>query len=255
MTVSSSHLTDVGRVRDHNEDYVWVDEQAGVYIVADGLGGHEAGDVASRIAATTIGEMICAGIGAAVEDLLSAAVKELMTTAIEAANERVSAAAERGGQDRHMGTVIVVALVRPPIAYISHAGDSRAYLVKGSTLTRLTQDDSVVQQLVASGVISEAEAREHPQRNLVTKIVGQDSPVRPSFREVALEPGDWLLLCSDGLWDMLDDEAILGHVLKADGDPVPATEALISAANAAGGRDNISVIAITLLPPENKGGS
>jgi len=104
MTVSSSHLTDVGRVRDHNEDYLWVDEQSGIFIVADGLGGHEAGEVASRIAATTVGEMISPVIGAAVEDLSSAAVKELMTTAIEAANERVSAAAERGGQDRHMGT-------------------------------------------------------------------------------------------------------------------------------------------------------
>ena len=254
MTIVSAYKTHTGRIRDHNEDYVLADEKAGVYIVADGLGGHEAGEVASRIAATTVGDMICAGIGAAVEDLSAAALNELLTTAIEAANGKVSVAAEKGGQDRHMGTVLVVALVRPPVAYISHAGDSRAYLVKGSTLTRLTQDDSVVQQLVASGVISEAEAREHPQRNLVTKIVGQDSPVRPSFREVALEPGDWLLLCSDGLWDMLDDEAILGHVLKADGDPVPATEALISAANAAGGRDNISVIAITLLPPENKGG-
>ena len=254
MIAMSAHKTDTGRIRDHNEDYVWVDEQAGVYIVADGLGGHEAGEVASRIAATTVGEMICRRHRRGSRGPVVGRREGTHDNCHRDRQREGIGGCREGGQDRHMGTVIVVALVRPPIAYISHAGDARAYLAKGSTLTRLTQDDSVVQQLVAAGVISEAEAREHPQRNLVTKIVGQDSPVRPSFREVALEPGDWLLLCSDGLWDMLDDEAILGHVLKADGDPVPATEALISAANAAGGSDNISVIAITVRRPENKGG-
>jgi len=255
MTVVSAHGTDTGRVRQRNEDYVWVDEQAGVFIVADGLGGHQAGDVASRLAATTVGELVAAGIGDANERLSAAAVRELMTGAIETANERVGAAASKARQGLRMGTVIVVAVVRPPVAYISHAGDARAYLMRDSSLTRLTEDDSVVAQLVAAGELSEAEARNHPQRNLVTKVVGQGSPVQPSFREVAVEPGDWLLLCSDGLWDMVDDEGILDELEKADGDPARATEALVRAANAAGGTDNISVVAIRVLPTGSEGGS
>jgi protein phosphatase len=255
MTVVSAHGTDVGRVRQRNEDYVWVDEQAGVFIVADGLGGHQAGDVASRLAATTVGELVAAGIGAADERLSAAAVRELMTGAIETANERVGAAASEAQQGLRMGTVIVVAVVRPPTAYISHAGDARAYLARDSSLTRLTEDDSVVAQLVAAGELSDAEARNHPQRNLVTKVVGQGSPVQPSFREVAAGPGDWLLLCSDGLWDMVDDEDILGELEKADGEPARATAALIRAANAAGGMDNISVVAIRVLSTGSEGGS
>jgi protein phosphatase len=177
-----------------------------------------------------------------------------MTSTIEAANQKVWAAASEAGQELRMGAVIVVALVEPPVAYISHAGDARAYLTRGSTLTRLTDDDSLVAHLVAAGELSEAEARNHPQRNLVTKVIGQDSPVQPSFTEVAVEQGDWLLLCSDGLWDMVDDEGILRKLEKADGDPARATEALISAANAAGGTDNISVIAIRLLSADKEGG-
>jgi serine/threonine protein phosphatase PrpC len=254
MIVASSQRSDTGRVRERNEDYVWVDEQAGVFIVADGLGGHQAGDVASRLAATTVGETVAAGIGSANERFSTAAVRELMTDAIETANGKVRAAASKAGQELHMGTVIVVALVRPPVAYISHAGDARAYLARDSTLTRLTEDDSVVAQLVAAGELSAAEARNHPQRNLVTKVVGQDSPVQPSFSEVAVEPGDWLVLCSDGLWDMVDDEAILEELQKADEHAARATQALIRAANAAGGTDNISVIAIRVLPVGNEGG-
>jgi serine/threonine protein phosphatase PrpC len=271
MTTVHAQKTDTGRVRDHNEDYVWVDEQAGVYIVADGLGGHEAGEVASGLAATTVGEMIAARIVGGAALLSAEAARELLTDSIETANEKVSALAEVEKQDQRMGTVIVVALVRPPIvydihigfgrayflrpcvAYISHAGDARAYLVRGSAISLLTEDDSLVAQLVADGAISEVEAREHPQRNLITKMVGQDRPVQPSFAEVALEAGDWLLLCSDGLWGMVDDEAILGHLLEADGDPARVTEALISAANAAGGRDNISVVAIRVPFTDSEG--
>jgi protein phosphatase len=255
MTVVSAHMTDTGRVRDHNEDYVWVDEQAGIFIVADGLGGHAAGEVASRLAATTIGEMIAAGIAGGAGQLSAEGAKELVTESMETANERVSAAAAEEKQNHQMGSVTVVALVRPPLAFISHVGDARAYLARGPTLRLLTEDDSVVARLVAAGVISEAEARGHPQRNLVTKMVGQESRLQPSFREVALEPGDWLLLCSDGLWDMVDDQVVLAELLKADGDPARATEALVRAANAAGGRDNISVVAIKVLSTDSEGGT
>jgi protein phosphatase len=254
MTIVSAHGTDVGRVRERNEDYIWVDDQAGVFIVADGLGGHQAGDVASRLAATTVGEMITACIAAADEHLLAVNPRQLMTSSIETANDKVRAAAKEAEQELRMGTVIVVALVRPPLAFISHAGDARAYLARDSALMRLTEDDSVVAQLIVAGELSAADARNHPQRSVVTKVVGQDSPVQPSFRQVAVEPGDWLLLCSDGLWDMVDDETILQELQKADNDPARATEALIRAANAAGGKDNTSAIVIRVLPEEDEGG-
>jgi protein phosphatase len=254
MNVVSACKTDVGRVRERNEDYVWVDEQAGVFIVADGLGGHQAGDTASRLAATTIGELVEAGVAAADQRLLTVAAQKLMTDAIETANGKVRTAANKAGQELRMGTVIVVVLVRLPMAYVSHVGDARAYLARGSRLSRLTEDDSVVAQLVATGALSQAKARNHPQRNLVTKVVGQNSPVQSSFAEVAVEPGDWLLLCSDGLWDMVDDEAIFQELQKADGDPARAAQALIGAANAAGGTDNISTIVIRVLSSGNDGG-
>lgn len=255
MTIVSAQGSDTGRVRDHNEDCVWVDEQAGVYIVTDGLGGHEAGEVASRLAATTVGEIIAVRLRAEGQRLSTAATRELMLGAIEAANEKVGTAATRAWQQLRMGTVIVAALVRPPVAYISHAGDARAYRARGSTLTRLTDDDSVVAQLVAAGELSEAEAATDPRRHQVTKIVGQERPVEPSFSEVALALGDLLLLCSDGLWEMVNDKRILRELQEADGDPKQATEALIRAANAAGGHDNISAIAIRVLSAESEGGT
>jgi len=254
IAYAAAHGTDKGRTRDRNEDYVWVDDTAGAYVVADGLGGHAAGDVASRLAATTAGELLVRGAPEAA-GLSTAAIEQAMTGAIEAANARVWAAAEDGAQDRRMGAVIVAALVRPPNAYVTHAGDCRGYLARDSKIIRLTEDDSVVAQLIAAGELTEEAARDDPRRHFVTKVIGQERPVQASFAQVALEPGDWLLLCSDGLWDMVDDDGILRELHRAGGDPKEAVKGLIDAANAAGGTDNISVVAIRMLAPEDEGGS
>lgn len=243
MTSISAYKTDVGRVSKHNQDYIWTDESNQVYVVADGMGGQDAGELASELAATTTGQFIMARLQA---HATAAVVKEIMSAALEAANETVMQAAQAAKQDRPMGAAIVVAVVRPPTAYISHAGDARAYLIHQATVTRLTTDDSWVAQLVANGVITEEQAEHHPLGHILIKAVGHESPLEPAFREVSVTPDDWLLLCSDGLWKMLSQEQFLTVLQPPDVTPTSAAETLVEAANAAGGKDNISIILIKI---------
>ncbi|MFQ5576945.1 MAG: PP2C family protein-serine/threonine phosphatase, partial [Anaerolineae bacterium] len=207
MAVISAYKTDTGLVSRHNQDYVWVDDRKGVFVVADGMGGHEAGDVASRMAAGTVGEEIVAGLaGHPVE---AAALKTLLAGAIEIANQKVWAASGEAAQKRRMGATIVLAVIQPPLAYIAHAGDARAYMIRDNAITRLTEDDSWVAHLLSSGLIAEGDAMRNRLSHVITKAIGQDGPVEPTVSDVAVKPGDWLLLCSDGLWNMVSDEEIL----------------------------------------------
>lgn len=248
MTLLSAHKSDTGRKLDHNQDYLWLDEVAGICIVADGMGGQDAGELASELAATTTGEFMATRLKAETGPLSSPTAKALVIAATESANEAVLTAAQQARQDRPMGAAIVVALVQPPAAYICHVGDTRAYLMHESTLTRLTVDDSWVTRLVEAGVITEEQARHHPLGNILTKAVGHESPLEPTFNEVAVAPGDWLLLCSDGLWKMVGDEQMRTALQRADNTPADVVEALVEAANAAGGNDNISIIAVRISP-------
>ena len=249
MPIVSAYKTDVGQMRTHNEDYVWVDEDAGIYIVADGLGGQEAGEVASQLTATTVAELILGGIDG-LEQLSTADIKKLMRKALEVSNETVLAMANQEGQARKMGATIVVVLVKAPAVYICHAGDTRAYLARGMTLTQVTRDDSFVAELIEADIISKEEARTNVYRSVVTKAVGQDPPLDPTFTELAVFPEDWLLVCSDGLTDMVEEEAIMPAIQKSRGDPDYVVETLTKAANEAGGKDNISIIAIKILAEE-----
>jgi protein phosphatase len=246
MTISSAHKTDIGRTAKRNQDYIWTDEQRGIYIVADGMGGQDAGEIASELAATTAGRFMATRLTAATDPLPTSTARDLMIGALEAANETVMVAAKEAKQDNPMGAAIVVVLVRPSTAYICHAGDARAYLMRASNLTRLTVDDSWVAQLVAAGVITEAQAQHHPLGHILMKAVGHESPLQPTFTEVTIGPGDWLLLCSDGFWKMVGNKQTLAILQRANFDPVPGVEALVEAANAAGGKDNISLIVIKI---------
>ncbi|MFC1974811.1 PP2C family protein-serine/threonine phosphatase [Chloroflexota bacterium] len=251
MTIVSAYKSDTGRRRKRNEDFVWADKSTRLFIVADGMGGHEAGDVASQLAATTVGELITSELKVKTEPILPALVVRMMTDAVEAANKTVFKAAKEAGQKRQMGTTIVVALVRSSVAYISHVGDARAYLVRGATLMQLTKDDSWKVQFGDKNISSKTDIPEGKFDHILTKAIGQDTTLDPSSTEVKLTPGDWLLLCSDGLWNMVEDEQILAELQKADNNPDQAVEALIAAANEGGGKDNISVAAIKVLPTEN----
>lgn len=248
MPIVSAYKSDTGRQRRRNEDFVWVDESSRIFIVADGMGGHEAGDIASQLAATTVGELINTELKSRTEPILPGIVTKMMVEAVEAANKTVLNAAKRADQKRQMGTTIVVALVRSAKAYISHVGDARAYLARGATLMQLTQDDSWKAQFGAKDPTPKTDLSQSKFDHILTKAIGQDAVLNPSSTEVKLAPGDWLLLCSDGLWNMVEDDQILAELQQAGDHPAGAVEALIAAANEAGGKDNISVAAIKILP-------
>ena len=246
MPVISAHKSDVGLKKARNEDYVWVDEQAGLYILADGLGGQESGEVASQLATTTISNII--GDKLKVNQVPSAeTVEALLVEALETANVTVYNAAQAAGHKRQMGTTIVVAILQASTAYISHAGDSRAYLAQGSTLKQLTEDDSWG-VWSASVQKSTAKNQRSPLDHFLTKNIGQEHTLNPSFTKIELSPGDWLLLCSDGLWSKVDEEQILAELKKSSDNPGQLVETLVAAANQAGGEDNISIIALKMLP-------
>jgi protein phosphatase len=242
MPIISAHKNDIGRNRKReNEDYIWFDDQAGLYIVADGMGGQEAGEIASQLAADTVGQRVVERLKTAPGPLSAEKIQELIINSIEAANAVVYQASQDAGHKRGMGTTIVLALVQSNTAYVSHAGDSRAYLAKASTLTQLTEDDSWAvwgQKNLPKAKIA---------GNILTKAIGQHSSVDPSFTKISLAPGDCLLLCSDGLWNMLDDNQILDELDKAGDQIELAVEGLVAAANDAGGSDNISVILIKYI--------
>ncbi|MCB0196503.1 MAG: serine/threonine-protein phosphatase [Anaerolineae bacterium] len=244
MAIISAHKNDIGRNKKRdNEDYIWVDDQVGLYIVADGMGGHEAGDVASELAATTIADLIVKQLAQQRNSntLDTDAIKTIIVDAAEAANKKVYQAAHAAKQKRQMGTTVVLAFIASSTAYISHAGDSRAYLVRNATLTQLTEDDSWG---TFSSQSSGTDGAPSPLDPVLTKAVGQNTSLDPSFTTVDLMPDDILLLCSDGLWNMLDTDRILAEVEKSGSTLDKAVEALVAAANDAGGRDNISVVMV-----------
>jgi protein phosphatase len=226
-------MTDVGRGRPENEDRYLVDHEDRLYAVADGMGGHRAGEVAS---ATAI-------------DALQAAFAEgaPLDQAVGEANAAVFEKASSNLEMRGMGTTLTAAaLLDDHRALLGHVGDSRAYLMRDGAVTQITEDHSLVEQLVREGRLSPEEAASHPQKAIITRALGIDPDVEVDTYPVDLRPGDRLLLCSDGLTNMLADTAIAG-VLRRQSDPQEAAELLVEMANEAGGDDNITVVVIDAL--------
>ncbi|MGB8260974.1 MAG: Stp1/IreP family PP2C-type Ser/Thr phosphatase [Terracidiphilus sp.] len=234
-------LTDVGRKRQGNEDCFWADEASGLLVLADGMGGHAAGEVASDLAVRTVAVLM----GAPMEDSGDPdAVSERMAQAIAAANRRIVQAAAADSTLKGMGTTIVVAVCGPERVHLAHVGDSRAYLLHDGALRLLTRDHSLVAEMVTAGEITEQEAQNHPLRSVLSRSLGQPSDAKPDLAVVDWEPGDRLLLCSDGLTNMVDDE-MLEAILRFHGnDLAAACQQLVAAANAGGGLDNITAIVV-----------
>ncbi len=241
--------TDVGMKRRLNEDVFLLDESTGVYLVADGMGGHAAGEVASRLAADEIARIISRRLSSEQEtwpehwNMARSATANLMVDAIISGHEKVTEAVNRNEDLKGMGTTVVAA-VRPRQSrklVICHVGDSRAYRLRNSELDQLTDDHSWVHEQVAAGFLSEEAARSHPLKNVVTQALGGTADPKVDILETEIEPDDVYLLCSDGLNSMLTDEEIAG-ILGQDAPLDELAGQLIVAANEKGGNDNITVV-------------
>lgn len=229
--------TDVGLVRTLNEDDYLVG--ANIFAVADGLGGHEAGEIASRMAVGML-----RGLSFSEGDDPGTALADALTSINQAIYQQSLKDPDCVG----MGTTLTVLLVVSDQAYIGHVGDSRAYLIRNDKIHRLTEDHSIVGELIRMGMLSELEARAHPQRNLLTRAIGTDPDVDIEIGYLKTTACDRFLLCTDGLSGSVDDDEVLKIVAKAR-DPQSAVDELVDLANRSGGRDNITAVAVFLDLP------
>jgi serine/threonine protein phosphatase PrpC len=227
---ATAALSHPGRRRRQNEDSYVLEPP--LFAVADGMGGAKAGEVASGLAADAVQEG--SGDGATGEARVAALIEE--------ANRRVFRRATEDREASGMGTTMTVALVEDERVAIGHVGDSRAYLYRGGRLEQLTDDHSLVAELVRSGKLTPEEAEAHPQRSVITRALGTDSEVDVDTFAVRAEPGDLFLLCSDGLTAMVDDDTIVEAIEQHRSNLAEAAKALVNAANRGGGEDNITVV-------------
>ena len=230
--VSFGSRTDIGCVRDHNEDSLVVAPP--LYVVADGMGGHAAGEVASEIAVEVLAERAPKTLD-----------PEALARAVEEANLAIINAARIGEGRKGMGTTCTAAMLEDERLIIAQVGDSRAYLMHNGKLQQLTRDHSLVADLVEAGEITPAQARIHPQRSAITRALGSDPRTQPDMYEINVEAGDRLLLCSDGLSSMLEDDEIQTIMNRTD-DPQLCAAQLVNGAIAAGGSDNVTVIVVNI---------
>ncbi|MCR5486703.1 MAG: Stp1/IreP family PP2C-type Ser/Thr phosphatase [Lachnospiraceae bacterium] len=232
-------LTDVGKKRKVNQDYVFTSEEPvgnlpNLFIVADGMGGHAAGDYASRFTA----ECVISEIGKSYE---KNPIK-LIRHAYETANEGVIEEAMRMPDHEGMGTTLVVATIIDDYLYVANVGDSRLYLIDDN-ISQITQDHSLVEEMVRAGKLDRDEARVHPYKNKITRAIGGADEVRVDFFDMKLKEGDLILMCTDGLTNMVEDEEIR-MIIRRSSDVASMAENLIAAANENGGLDNIGVVVI-----------
>jgi serine/threonine protein phosphatase PrpC len=222
--------TDKGKVREQNEDAYGFKEN--LFVVADGMGGHQAGEIASAIAVETI----------LAADFTTGIDLEL-NQAIQRANESILEAVRQHPELAGMGTTVAVLYVQDRMVYLAHVGDSRIYHYTAGRLTQLTHDHSLVAELVKNGEISEDDAKHHPQRNILTQALGSLDELQIEFKNLPFIPGDKFLLCSDGLSGLVDAEAIAA-ILQLNEAPQVLAEKLVQLANEQGGPDNITVVVL-----------
>jgi serine/threonine protein phosphatase PrpC len=236
LILRTATISDPGLVRTNNEDVAHAGDR--LIAVADGMGGLPAGEVASEIVIRALAE---AEHGPTDEEPLNTLLR-----AIETANRRISEVAGADPANTGMGTTITAMLLTGDRLALAHVGDSRGYLLRGGTLHRLTRDDTFVQALVDQGALTPEEARRHPQRSMVTRAL-QGGPVEPTTGALAAAAGDRLLLCSDGLSDLVPDE-VIGQILATYPEPRQCAEQLVKLAHQAGAPDNVTVVLADLVP-------
>ena len=240
--------TDSGMVRSHNEDSIAADQEVGLAVLADGMGGYNAGEVASGIAVELIrAEMSKALAGKKPEELNGQSAEQLITDHATRANAAIYQAAQSQPQYSGMGTTLVVALWHDNHISVGHVGDSRLYRLRDGVLEQVTRDHSLLQEQIDSGMITKEQARHSQNKNLVTRAVGIDPEVETEVHTYPVQPGDIFLLCSDGLNDMVTDEDIQMTLASLAANLPLAAQQLVQQANDNGGRDNVSVILVRVV--------
>ena len=234
-------ITDIGKTRAVNQDYIYASVEGigclpKLFVVADGMGGHKAGDTASRYTVETIKELIAESEETDALSVISEAVKSVNTLLIKKAGE---------SEDyQGMGTTLVIASIFGNVLRVANVGDSRLYVIDDE-ITQITRDHSLVEEMVLAGQLSRSEARTHAKKNVITRAIGGEEEVEPEMFSVDLKENSKILMCSDGLTNMLEDDEIM-RIVKNSPDIEEAAAVLIDRANANGGKDNISVVIVEL---------
>lgn len=231
------HRTHTGMVRTANQDSLFVERDLGLFMVADGMGGHNAGEVASAIAVREIPQLVIAGLE------LSKDASDIIEQALQEANRIIWAMSEQVPAWRGMGTTVVLALLIEEHAWVGHVGDSRAYLIRSDDIIRLTEDHSLVAEWVAAKLITAEQARFHPRRNIVSMALGTEGHIHPAISHHLLKEDDCILLCSDGLTEMLSDSEIV-RIVNTGLSPEDTCQELVDCANQKGGTDNITTVLV-----------
>jgi PPM family protein phosphatase len=239
LHIECGEHSDQGRVRTSNEDSSVANLQQGIFLVADGMGGHAAGEVASHIAASTVEEIL-----SNVEP--DSNPEELLLLAVQSANTRVYDAQVNQIEYRGMGSTLTLLFIRANRFYLAQVGDSRAYLLRMGNLTQLTRDHSIVWQLFEDHLITKEELSHHPRKNLITRSIGTHPQVEADMQADEIHEGDVFLICSDGLTDVLSDQKIQNLLSSGNKSPQEICEMLVNAANAGGGPDNITVVVVRI---------
>ncbi len=242
--------SDVGKVREENEDSLVVEAEVGLFLVSDGMGGHRGGALASKIVAEDLPVMIETRL-AKLRGHSVRAIRAMLKRTIAEQNRQLHMEGTSEAGYKGMGATVVVALLRDGRAYVANMGDSRMYLLRKGKLRQRSRDHSVVSSLLRRGQIDAEEAENHDAQGQITHYVGMEEEGKPHVSSFILKERDRLLLCTDGLTDGLSDEAI-AEVLKKEADPQAACEVLVDGANAAGGHDNITAVVVDWLESKQR---
>ncbi len=234
--------SDRGRVRDNNQDSYFVMPEEGIFLVADGVGGHTHGELASRTAMTDIAAFVRDNPIPAGSD--NELIKQYFCNLTELVNEHIFAIAGEQAP-RGMATTLIILYIDGDTAHALNVGDSRVYLIRDGVMTQITEDHTFVNTLVKRGIISEAEARTHPDRNMITKAIGADQTIDPDFYTFSIKENDVILMCTDGLYNEVSSENIIQMVNEED-DMRKLCSDLVDKANSHGGGDNITVVSVKI---------
>ncbi len=254
LALQAASLTDSGRVRDHNEDCIESRPEIGLYVLADGMGGYNAGEVASGMATSLITEGLQEVWNPRAVEPLSreeakALAERLIREQVARANSAVFNTSQNNPECAGMGTTLVMSLFYDNFVAVAHIGDSRLYRLRGEQMEQITRDHSLLQEQLDSGLITPEEAQLSQNKNLVTRALGIDPTVEPEIHVHETQHGDLYLLCSDGLSDMVDDEEIRLTLITLKSNPSLTVQQLVQAANDNGGRDNISAMLVRVVEP------